>query len=471
MEGLNGYVSDMVRELRRFDAIFEEGLFAIPGVPILMEGCTSPELIRDLWDLMSWMKHIGKLDLKRGWCALMESLIGKGGGEGFQGNRRVKIRLPDDLRSYPSRSWVSTGGATLYNEVPPASSAREEKIVTGLLTDLNTIFDLGLDTKPDFTRQEHRAQGTKPKILVIGGSHAGRTGDEFEERGYDVIRVCTPGWRPTKAGVQEILPKIENAKTLLSEDDIVILHCLDNASYFSRTEDGGDAPIRRGDDGEFHVEGDLVLASKDRQLALFNTIEPILLLLALYKLLLTTPMPRFLYEGCCPLGDHGANRLEDGFEERLRVGLRDYRINIKNFAFMRNMRNIKVLDPSPVLTHEDEDGEDIWGMDPVHPLLHGYRLLCDLYEGEMTQLSNKSRKRSGGTVQPPSKRPRIEPRPSWIETPRVNAVRKDVRNDRGGRGGRGGWTPRGRGGPDQIRGRGFKGGRGGRGRGRFFRGK
>jgi len=133
----------MVRELRRFDAIFEEGMFVIPGVPILMEGCASPELIRDLWDLMSWMKHIGKLDLKRGWCALMESLIGRG-GEGFQGNRRVKIRLPDDLRSYPSRSWVSTGGATLYNEVPPASSALEQKIVTGLLTDLNNIFDPGL---------------------------------------------------------------------------------------------------------------------------------------------------------------------------------------------------------------------------------------------------------------------------------------------------------------------------------------
>ena len=139
-----------------------------------------------------------------------------------------------------------------------------------------------------------------------------------------------------------------------------------------------------------------MLASKDRQLALFNTIEPILLLLAIYKLLLVTPMPRFLYEGCCPLGDHAPNRLEDGYEERLRIGLRDYRVNIKNFAFMRNMRNIKVLDPSPVLTHEDEDGEDKWGMDPVHPLLHGYRLLCDLYEGEMTQLSNKSRKRSGG---------------------------------------------------------------------------
>ncbi len=300
--------------------------------------------------------------------------------------------------------------------MPPANSALEEKIVTGLLTDLNNIFDLGLDTKPDFTRQEMCTQASKPTILVIGGSHAGRTGDEFEERGYDVIRVCTPGWRPTKAAVQEILPKIKNAKTLLSEDDIVILHCLDNASYFSRTEDGGDVPIRRCDDGDFHVESELVLASKDRQLALFNTIEPILTLLALYKLLLVTPMPRFLYEGCCPLGGHAPNRLEDGFEEKLRVGLRDYRVNIKNFSFMRNMRNIKVLDPSPVLTHEDEDGEVIWGMDPVHPLLHGYRLLCDLYESEMSQLLGKSKKRSGGSLQPPPKRARTEPRPSWIET-------------------------------------------------------
>jgi hypothetical protein len=253
-----------------------------------------------------------------------------------------------------------------------------------------------------------------------------------QERGYDVIRVCTPGWRPTKAAVQEILPKIANAKTLLSEDDIVILHCLDKSSYFSRTEDGGDIPIRRCDDGDFHVEGELVLAPKDRQLALFNTIEPILTLLALYKFLLVTPMPRFLYEGCCPLGSHAPNRLEDGFEERLRVGLRDYRINIKNFCFMRNMRNIKVLDPSPpVLTHSEEDGEEIWGVDPVHPFLHWYRLLCDMYENEMSQLLGKTRKRSGGSLQPPPERTRIEPRPSWIEVPKLNAVRRGGRNDRG----------------------------------------
>jgi hypothetical protein len=139
-----------------------------------------------------------------------------------------------------------------------------------------------------------------------------------------------------------------------------------------------------------------------------------------------------------------------------------YRINIKNFALMRNLRNIKVLDPSPVLLHSDEDGEEIWGIDSVHPLLLWYRLLCDMYENEMSLLLGKTRKRSGDSVQPPPKRARTEPRPAWIETPKQNAVRKDWRNDRGKNRGRGGWIPRGRGGPGWNRGRGGRGGRGGR---------
>ncbi len=139
------------------------------------------------------------------------------------------------------------------------------------------------------------------------------------------------------------------------------------------------------------------------------------------------------------------------------MGLRDYRINVKNFPFMRNMRNVKVLDPSPVLTHTDEDGEETWGMDSVHPLLHGYRLLCDMYEREISLLSGKTRKQSGEAIQAPPKRTRVEQRPAWIETLRQNAVRKDWKTDHGHGGGRGGQPFRGRGGTV------WKGGRGGRG--------
>jgi hypothetical protein len=69
-------------------------------------------------------------------------------------------------------------------------------------------------------------------------------------------------------------------------------------------------------------------------------------------------------------------------------------------------------------------------MDPVHPLLHGYRLLCDMYESEINLLTGKTRKRSGEAIQPPPKRARAEPRPAWIEKPRQSAVRKDWNTDR-----------------------------------------
>jgi hypothetical protein len=111
----------------------------------------------------------------------MDSSDGKldwqGGGDGFQGYRKSRNRLPESLRSYAT---VSPGGTTLYNEVPPATMDLERKIVTGLMKDLNGLFDLGLGTDPILARTLGGGkQNAKPAILVIGGSNAGRTADEF----------------------------------------------------------------------------------------------------------------------------------------------------------------------------------------------------------------------------------------------------------------------------------------------------
>jgi hypothetical protein len=446
MEGLSGYVTDLVRELKKIDTIFRGGIIATPGIPIFLGGCGSPEVIRDLWDMMGWLKHIGKLELKKGWTALMESFIGGGGGVGFQGYRKSRNRLPDSLRSYATRSWVSPGGTTLYNEVPPVSTDLEKRIVTGLLKDLNGLYDLGLGTNPALARKMSSGKPkAKPNLLIIGGSNAGRTADEFEERGYTVTRICSPGWKPTSQAVQDILPKVTEALSHLEEDDVILIQALDNAAYYSQTEDGGDVPIRRCADNKYHVEGNLGLASKERQQKLFSIIEPLLRLLDKRRVILVTPMPRWMYESCCSMEDHAPNRTEDGFEENMRAALRDFRINFKNFAFLRNFR-IKVLDPSPCLALVDDNGEDVWGSDPVHPLPHGFRLLVDMFEVEIENLKGKSKKRAGSNIQPPAKRSKPAPRPAWISQQTSTAIRREHGGLRGGRGERGRPPYRGRGG-------------------------
>ena len=90
--------------------------------------------------------------------------------------------------------------------------------------------------------------------------------------------------------------------------------------------------MRKYVNGEYHVEGDLVLATRERQALMLDNLEPLLRVLRHRKVILVTPMLRYLYESCCGREDHAPNRMEDGFEEELRRSLGEFRLNIKNFS-------------------------------------------------------------------------------------------------------------------------------------------
>jgi hypothetical protein len=81
----------------------------------------------------------------------------------------------------------------------------------------------------------------------------------------------------------------------------------------------------------------------------------------------------------------------------MQAALREFYINFKNFSFLKNFR-IKILNSSPCLPLVDDNGEDVWGSDPVHPLPHGFHLLVDMYESEIDNLQGKARKRAGSNI-------------------------------------------------------------------------
>jgi hypothetical protein len=67
---------------------------------------------------------------------------------------------------------------------------------------------------------------------------------------------------------------------------------------------------------------------------------------------------------------------------------------------------------------EDEDGNQLWGPDPVHPRHEGYSWIIDYICGEATKLQEKeaTKKRIGKPLGPPAKpaKQTIQ-RPRWIE--------------------------------------------------------
>jgi hypothetical protein len=287
--------------------------------------------------------------------------------------------------------------------------------------------------------------------------------------------------KATRTVIEDLLPQVRSKLANIGPDDIVIVQCLDNSSYYARYEDGGDVPVTRNEAGQWHVEADLVLATVERQKILFANIEPLLQLLVNHTVILVTPMPRWLYIPCCSREDHAPNRRKEGFERALREDLHNYRRNMKDFAFRRNLR-IRVIDPSPVLQYLDENGEEIWEVDPVHPTELGYHMVADVIVEAFKR--GGGHKRPGDRLQPPAKRAKPARRPDWVSGVSEVAVRREwvpghyrgqgdgMHRGRGGgdRGGRRG-GPRGRGGGGRGGGRGGgHGGGGGRGGGRPYRG-
>ncbi len=73
------------------------------------------------------------------------------------------------------------------------------------------------------------------------------------------------------SAIQNMVTAVEEALRAMTEDDVVIVHCLDIIAYMVRSEEGGGLPIRRFVDGSYHIEGDLVPVSKERLFMFLRT--------------------------------------------------------------------------------------------------------------------------------------------------------------------------------------------------------
>ena len=202
-----------------------------------------------------------------------------------------------------------------------------------LLTELNGLFNLGLDTDPSLDRLCNNDGGSVPvRFLMVGGSHALKEGEVIADRGFAVTTCAIGGWRPNRGAVDEMAAKVETALSEMKSSDVIVVHCFDNVAFMGRSEEAGDLPIRRYPNGEFHVEGDIVTASKERLHMYFRNCLPVLRLLEGRNVIFLSPLPRYVNNSCCDREDHAPNRRESNFEETFQRSVADLRATSKIFC-------------------------------------------------------------------------------------------------------------------------------------------
>jgi len=168
---------------------------------------------------------------------------------------------------------------------------------------------------------------------MIAASHGVRESNILADRGYRVTICGNPGWRALKGTVRGMAEKVRESLVDMKPNDVIIVQCLDNSSYMSRTEEGGDLPIRQYGNGKYHVDRELVYAGKEKQLHIFKTILPILKLLEGRRVIFMVPLVRYINLACCDNSEHLTNSEEPGFEERLRSEIAASRVNYKDYLF------------------------------------------------------------------------------------------------------------------------------------------
>ena len=219
----------------------------------------------------------------------------------------------------------------------------------------------------------------------------------------------------------------------------IIFQLLDNNLYFACNEEGSLALAQRDRDGCYHVEGDLVVGDRAAQYAVMKLCSPLWDTATGLHMVIFSPLPRYVKDGCCEAEGHIPNRADPDFYQKLKQDLTDCSLNIKDFLFTAGMRNGRVMDPQRNLR-----GMSValtWGNDPVHPKEEVYDSLAEGMVAVKRSCNGSSTKRKRKDSDGDTSRPTYE-RPGTGHRGRRDAGRDGAGgcggSGRGGAGSRGG---------------------------------
>jgi hypothetical protein len=120
-----------------------------------------------------------------------------------------------------------------------------------------------------------------------------------------------------------------------------------------------------------------MVASSEQQTEHFHALKPILDTMGKRPCLIVSPMPRFIIDRCCKDARHVSNRLDPFFQDDQLDQLdqlEGVRRHLKAYMFNHRRGNVKIVDPAMELRGLESD--DIWFVDPIHPIDPIYRRLA-----------------------------------------------------------------------------------------------
>lgn len=122
--------------------------------------------------------------------------------------------------------------------------------------------------------------------------------------------------------------------------------------------------------------GELVVTGKDSLRDLFLALQPIFKIVKGFKVIILTPLSRYLWNRCCSDPTHITNSERDGNASDMGRCLHELTVNLRNMVFTRKLKGVSIFNTVEALGIVPGNGKEcleldrvlaLWGADPVHP--------------------------------------------------------------------------------------------------------
>jgi hypothetical protein len=143
-------------------------------------------------------------------------------------------------------------------------------------------------------------------IIMGGGSNAGRLGVLLDNIGRPAVDVTSSGWTLTPANVNIIKGLLE-AECITKPDSPVVIYALDNSCFMNMVADGTISPIKKLEDGKYHMVGDLAITPGILLRPMYAALDKIIKICGNRRIYITTPLPRYILVPCCEDSSHCIN--------------------------------------------------------------------------------------------------------------------------------------------------------------------
>ena len=204
-------------------------------------------------------------------------------------------------------------------------------------------------------------------IIAIGSSHLTWTVMSMRALGESINCMATlasPNWRLNDENVEASAAAL--AETVKGNT----YQLFDSSIFFSSSAPGEQALPKLGEDGKFHVDGELVLADWQAFRKIFYVCIPLLRAGGNNKKIILSPLPWYSTAKCCPDIQHITNFSKKGYRTSMGSKLGDIHGWIEDFALGKRIKNFEVVCQATSLsTRDDISKRDLaayWGGDPVH---------------------------------------------------------------------------------------------------------